>query len=388
MKKDMEHHAVAEGQGNEGRDVQDDVPEQDDVPHEQNARLDDPVIQQEVSVPKYGDVPSHIPAVVDQTDVIDAVGDLGYTVCLPKGYHEAPMPMVCADEASQGQERCTETRFNALRNDKKPLFIKELTKVWEFLEAGKYNDTNTLLLDDSPYKAVKNSENTTIFPPTYTYNDANDSALGPSGNLRKYLNCLAEAENMQELDNFDVLAVGEVAVEAQLYEEAFAIFKFNLNVQGINVLLDNIRDINLAVEFAFRVEDAKVKEVDSELVYAYAKIDGLGEIEEFILMPNVAILRNVGDHLYDEAPYEVAEIVFAFISKWAKLARSLVKLKQFQEAVDAKSVNTTRMEDCFIELISLMESGLGLERTLMGIFTKFGVLCARYRYEKLMEHKG
>jgi clathrin heavy chain len=41
---------------------------------------------------------------------------------------------------------------------------------------------------------------------------------------------------------------------------------------------------------------------------------------------------------------------------------------------------------CFNELISLMESGLGLERAHMGIFTELGVLYARYRYEKLMEH--
>lgn len=41
---------------------------------------------------------------------------------------------------------------------------------------------------------------------------------------------------------------------------------------------------------------------------------------------------------------------------------------------------------CFNELISLMESGLGLERAHMGIFTELGVLYARYRHEKLMEH--
>ena len=153
---------------------------------------------------------------------------------------------------------------------------------------------------------------------------------------------------INRLDNFDGPAVGEVAVEANLYEEAFAIFKkFNLNVQAVNVLLDNLRTIDRAVEFAFRVEEeavwsqvakaqlreglvsdaiesfiraddsthflevikasedaevyhdlvryllmvrqnTKEPKVDSELIYAYAKIDRLGEIEEFILMPNVA----------------------------------------------------------------------------------------------------
>ncbi|KAF3660335.1 Clathrin heavy chain 1 [Capsicum annuum] len=292
---------------------------------------------------------------------------------------------------------------------------------------------------------------------------------------------------INRLDNFDGPAVGEVAVEAQLYEEAFAIFKkFNLNVQAVNVLLDNIRDINRAVEFAFRVEEdavwsqvakaqlreglvsdaiesfiraddatqfldvihaaedadvyhdlvkyllmvrQKTKEpkVDSELIYAYAKIDRLGDIEEFILMPNVANLPNVGDRLYDAALYEAAKIIFAFISNWAKLASTLIKLNQFQGAVDAaRKANSAKtwkevcfacvdaeefrlaqicglniivqvddLEEvsefyqnrgCFNELISLMESGLGLERAHMGIFTELGVLYARYRHEKLMEH--
>ncbi|KAK2982510.1 hypothetical protein RJ640_026353 [Escallonia rubra] len=292
---------------------------------------------------------------------------------------------------------------------------------------------------------------------------------------------------INRLDNFDGPAVGEVAVEAQLYEEAFAIFKkFNLNVQAVNVLLDNIQSIARAVEFAFRVEEdavwsqvakaqlreglvsdaiesfiraddatqfldvirasedadvyhdlvryllmvrQKTKEpkVDSELIYAYAKIDRLGDIEEFILMPNVANLHNVGDRLYDEALYEAAKIIYAFISNWAKLAVTLVKLQQYQGAVDAaRKANSSKtwkevcfacvdaeefrlaqicglniivqvddLEEvseyyqnrgCFNELISLMESGLGLERAHMGIFTELGVLYARYRYEKLMEH--
>ncbi|GAU18113.1 hypothetical protein TSUD_248140 [Trifolium subterraneum] len=292
---------------------------------------------------------------------------------------------------------------------------------------------------------------------------------------------------VNRLDNFDGPAVGEMAVEAQLYEEAFAIFKkFNLNVQAVNVLLDNIRSIDRAVEFAFRVEEdavwsevakaqlreglvsdaiesfiraddttqfldviraaedanvyhdlvkyllmvrqkAKEPKVDGELIYAYAKIDRLSDIEEFILMPNVANLQNVGDRLYDEALYEAAKIIYTFISNWAKLAITLVKLQQFQSAVDAaRKANSSKTwkEVCFAcvdaeefrlaqicglniiiqvddleevseyyqnrgyfnELISLMESGLGLERAHMGIFTELGVLYARYRPEKLMEH--
>ena len=177
----------------------------------------------------------------------------------------------------------------------------------------------------------------------------------------------------------------------------------------IEFLLDNIRSIERAEEFAFRVEEdavwsqvAKVQlreglvseaiesfiraddaahfldviraaeeanvyndlvkyllmvrqkarepKVDGELIFAYAKIDRLSDIEEFILMPNVANLQNVGDRLYDEELYEAAKIIYAFISNWAKLAVTLVKLKQFQGAVDAaRKANSAKTwkEVCF-----------------------------------------
>jgi hypothetical protein len=40
----------------------------------------------------------------------------------------------------------------------------------------------------------------------------------------------------------------------------------------------------------------------------------------------------------------------------------------------------------FEELISLLEQGLGLEQAHQGIFTELGILYAKYRPEKLMEH--
>ena len=38
------------------------------------------------------------------------------------------------------------------------------------------------------------------------------------------------------------------------------------------------------------------------------------------------------------------------------------------------------------ELISLLESGIGLERAHMGIFTELGIVYGRYKSDKLMEH--
>lgn len=38
------------------------------------------------------------------------------------------------------------------------------------------------------------------------------------------------------------------------------------------------------------------------------------------------------------------------------------------------------------EMISLLETGMGLDRAHVGIFTELGVLLAKYRPERLMEH--
>lgn len=100
--------------------------------------------------------------------------------------------------------------------------------------------------------------------------------------------------------------------------------------------------------------------VDSELIYAYAKIGRLGEIDEFILMSNVSNLPNVGDRLYAEALYEAAKIIFSFIPDWAKLAVTLVKLEQFQHAVDAaKKANSLKTwKDVCFSCIGAGESSL------------------------------
>jgi len=56
--------------------------------------------------------------------------------------------------------------------------------------------------------------------------------------------------------------------EYKLYEEAFAIFKkFDLHVDAVNVLLDYIKSISRAHEFADKVNQP---EVWSRIAYIYA----------------------------------------------------------------------------------------------------------------------
>lgn len=62
----------------------------------------------------------------------------------------------------QDLSHCTPTGFKTLENRHKTLVFKDVSRLWEKedpslpWEKGEYNESNTLLLDDSPYKALLN----------------------------------------------------------------------------------------------------------------------------------------------------------------------------------------------------------------------------------------
>ncbi|XP_055827435.1 uncharacterized protein LOC129895710 [Solanum dulcamara] len=103
------------------------------------------------------------------------------------------------------QSHCTDTGFPVVgKRRSKPIILKKLKKLWEKFEPdlpwerGEYDESNTLLLDDSPHKALCNPPNTAAFPNTYLYTDEKDDSLGPEGDLRVYLEGLSMAENVQK----------------------------------------------------------------------------------------------------------------------------------------------------------------------------------------------
>jgi len=301
---------------------------------------------------------------------------------------------------------------------------------------------------------------------------------------------------INKLDNYDASGIAKIAVDQELFEEAFVIYsRYKLNTNAIRVLIENIDKISRAQEFAASVNEPEVwsilaraqlaqslipeaidsflkaddanayqeviasaernehfqplikylrmargkihdSHIDTELVYAMAKYaqqkptsNALADLEDFISAPNTAQIQAVGDRCFDEGLYEAARILFASISNYARLASALVKLGRNREAVAAANkansirtwkevmaacvdaeefryaqscglniiVHADELEDLvhyyevrghFDHLIDLLEKGTGLERAHKGIFTELGILYAKYRPERLMEHIG
>ncbi|XP_046964032.1 clathrin heavy chain isoform X2 [Vanessa cardui] len=294
-------------------------------------------------------------------------------------------------------------------------------------------------------------------------------------------------EYINRLDNYDAPDIANIAINNELYEEAFAIFKkFDVNTSAIQVLIDQVKDLKRAYEFAERcnepgvwsqlakaqLQQGLVKEaidsyikaddpsaymdvvatatkqqswedlvrylqmarkkaresyIESELIYAYARTARLADLEEFISGPNHADIQKIGDRCFDDKMYNAAKLLYNNVSNFARLAITLVHLKEFQGAVDsARKANSTRTwkEVCFAcvdagefrlaqmcglhivvhadeledlinyyqdrghfdELISLLEAALGLERAHMGMFTELAILYSKFKPGKMREH--
>ncbi|CAL8129685.1 unnamed protein product [Orchesella dallaii] len=294
-------------------------------------------------------------------------------------------------------------------------------------------------------------------------------------------------EYINRLDNYDAPDIANIAINNQLYEEAFAIFKkFDVNTSAIQVLIENVSNLDRAYEFAERcnepavwsqlakaqlqkglvkeaidsyikaddpsayvdvVETAHENEswedlvrylqmarkkaresfIETELIYAYAKTGRLADLEEFVSGPNHADIQKIGDRCFESGMYEAAKLLYNNISNFARLAITLVHLKEYQGAVDsARKANSTRTwkEVCFAcvesgefrlaqmcglhivvhadeledlinhyqdrgyfeELINLLEAALGLERAHMGMFTELAILYSKFKPEKMKEH--
>eukprot|EP01052_Picozoa_sp_SAG31_P018197 SAG31_NODE_1279_length_9036_cov_1.858454_4_plen_439_part_00 len=104
------------------------------------------------------------------------------------------------------QTECTDSGSRHADNARRPLFLKETTKVFALPEhAALFSDQNTLLIDDDSYKASRNPEHTCISPLPYAGEnedeDCNPSSpryggLSPHSQLRRWLEQLALADSV------------------------------------------------------------------------------------------------------------------------------------------------------------------------------------------------
>ncbi|CAA0815315.1 Haloacid dehalogenase-like hydrolase (HAD) superfamily protein [Striga hermonthica] len=82
------------------------------------------------------------------------------------------------------QSHCTDTGFTTVEKRNRPLQLKKLKKLWDKCEPdlpwerGVYNESNTLLLDDTPSKSLTNPRYNAVFPHTYRFRNVRDNSLG------------------------------------------------------------------------------------------------------------------------------------------------------------------------------------------------------------------
>ncbi|XP_035833643.1 uncharacterized protein LOC110915875 isoform X2 [Helianthus annuus] len=94
--------------------------------------------------------------------------------------------------------KCTDSGIGTLEVKHKHVVVKDLRKIWDedgpkkSWVKGTFHESNTLLVDDSPYK-----KHTGIFPTSYSYKNRDDNFLAPKGELQTYLEGLAGADDVK-----------------------------------------------------------------------------------------------------------------------------------------------------------------------------------------------
>jgi len=144
-----------------------------------------------------------------------------------------------------GQERCSNIGVAPSSSQNRPMFLKELQHVWKLKKKtglSRFNVSNTLLIDDSPYKAIRNPEFTAIHPRGFSVEDIeHDDVLGENGALRKYLERVSAAPSVPEFVRANPWTTAELSVE-QAQQIAHAKEACALARAKEKAVLDALRD--------------------------------------------------------------------------------------------------------------------------------------------------
>lgn len=294
-------------------------------------------------------------------------------------------------------------------------------------------------------------------------------------------------DHLKQLSSYDGNEIAKTCVQASLYEEAFFAYKKANNMSmAMTVLVEHIKAFDRAQSYAedcndrdvwsklgrglrlngrvakaidayVRADDAsdyveviksastaklfddllrylqmarrKCRDpiVENELLFALASLSRIADIEDFMSRPHGAQIQVVADRCYQAQLFEAARIFYGSISNYARLATTLVHLRDYNAAVEcAKRANSLRVwgdvchacletgehhlaQVCGLYLvvhadeldgviygyesfglheqcIALLENSLGLERAHAGIFTELAIQYARHKPSKLLEY--
>lgn len=172
---------------------------------------------------------------------------------------------------------------------------------------------------------------------------------------------------------------------------------------------------------------AKDNKIDTAIVLTYSKTGRLVELEDFLKETHNVKISNIADSCFKDGLYESARILYTVNNNYAKLASTEIKLHNLSGAVEAankakststfKEVNLACIEAkelklaavCAVpvvlraeelremndryesqglweEFFSVLKVASTNQGAHMGIFTEMGVLLAKYKPEKLLEH--
>ncbi|CAD2214266.1 Region in Clathrin and VPS, putative [Angomonas deanei] len=167
--------------------------------------------------------------------------------------------------------------------------------------------------------------------------------------------------------------------------------------------------------------------IDTALVITYAKTGRLGELEEFLKETHNVKIGAIADKCFNDELYESARVLYTVGNNFPRLASTEIKLKNLPAAVEAankakstqtfKEVNLACIEakemklanmvavpvvlkaeevsgicnryesrGLWEDLYSVLKMAAGHQGAHMGIFTEMGIVLAKYKPEKLIEH--
>nr|CCC93746.1 putative clathrin heavy chain [Trypanosoma congolense IL3000] len=296
-------------------------------------------------------------------------------------------------------------------------------------------------------------------------------------------------EYVSSLDGYDAMEIASLVTEAGLYEEAKVVYdKFDMKKEAATVLLRDLKDlprgrqyaqqcntpavwtvlgeyllaadeVREAIEVLIRARNPNFVDavtaaaertnqfgdlikylnmarqeslssdnrIDSVLLLTYARTGRLSELEELLANTHSVQIQPVADKCFEDGLYESARMLYSMSMNFHKLALTLARMNNLEEAVGAAQkaqsrntwdainiacveanelklaaicavplvlqveslqdvVNRYEKKGLYEELFAVLKTASTNSGAHMGIFTEMGLQLAKYKPEKLLEH--